>query len=76
MIIHNETIAVILDEIPVSLAMFRGVYVVSWFIEQCFYSFIGYMVFKKLCQDEMSTELGRMWKEEFWPSLDHSPLLT
>jgi hypothetical protein len=54
MFTNNETIAVILDELPVSLTMFRGTHVDSWFIEQCFFSFIGYLVFKKLLPYEKS----------------------
>jgi hypothetical protein len=37
----------------------------SWLIEQCFFSSISYVVFKKLYPDEMHIELERMWKEEF-----------
>jgi hypothetical protein len=67
MITNNETIAVILDKLPVSLIVFRGVHVDFWLIEECFFSSICYVVFKKVCPDEMHIELGKMWKKDFSP---------
>jgi hypothetical protein len=46
-ITNNETIAVILDKLPVSLTVFRGMDVDSWVIEQCFFSSILYVIFKE-----------------------------